>query len=90
MLLRVHIEVLLRLLNRLDLYKCLSTRGVLRAEDTQCPWLAHLSGRCFLSSCGGFTLDVLSNKHINFGQGLDFLKLSEGSRGENEEKQKTS
>ena len=33
------------------------------------------------------THEFLSKKHLNFGQGLDFLKFSEGNRGQNRENQ---
>ena len=34
------------------------------------------------------TPEFLSKKHVNFGQGLDFLKFSQGNRGQNQENQR--
>ena len=34
------------------------------------------------------TLTFLSKKHVNFGEGLDFLKFSQGNREESTESQR--
>ena len=39
----------------------------------------------FVEGLGNHTLEVFSKKYLNVGQGLDFLKFSEGNRGQNEE-----
>ena len=34
------------------------------------------------------TPEFLSNKHVNFGQGLEFLKFGQGNRGPNQQNQR--
>ena len=54
-----------------------------------CADAVHGAEKCGAAGCHEsgvlYTLELLSKKRVNFGQGLDFLKFSEGSRGENEE-----
>ena len=37
-----------------------------------------------------FTPDFLSKKHLNFGQGLEFLKFGQGNRGLNQQNRRQS
>ena len=47
----------------------------------------HESYECPKSGC---TLEFLNKKHLNFGQGLEFLKFGQGNRGLNQQIQRKS
>ena len=40
--------------------------------------------------CMNHTPELLSKKHLNFGQGLEFLKFGQGNRGLNQENRRHS
>ena len=37
-----------------------------------------------------FTLEFLNKKHLNFGQGLEFLKFGQGNRGPNQQNRRNT
>ena len=60
-------------------------RKIRQKKHVQQPGIAFESLVSMIFSIQFCTLDFLSKKHVKFGQGLDFLRFSEGNRGENDE-----